>query len=171
MAKTKDIFEATAKNRRASIARHLEEGANVDAVNEQGLTALHLAARHGRHSIAGDILGAGADVHRQDNNGRTALHVAAIEGKDDIIVQLLATGAKVDDVDNAGNTALHMAAGAYGPSRSSTAQLLISAGADLHRVNGVNYTAFGIAEDMGSPDMANLFKRFGGRRESIHVQV
>jgi ankyrin repeat protein len=41
----------------------LEHGADVNAPEDNGWTALHSAAMHGRHEIVGILLAAGADVH------------------------------------------------------------------------------------------------------------
>ncbi|EJF64115.1 apses-domain-containing protein [Dichomitus squalens LYAD-421 SS1] len=52
---------------------------DVDLVlDEQGHTALHIAASTGRHSIVEALLAAGADVHRGNFNGETALMRACL---------------------------------------------------------------------------------------------
>lgn len=54
----------------------LNAGANVDAQNENGYTALMLAALLGRDEIMPPLLRAGADVYIQNKHDRTAFHCA-----------------------------------------------------------------------------------------------
>ena len=51
----------------------LQAGATVDAVGNNGWTALHLAAYHGYIQVVEALLNAGADKAVKDKNGRTAL--------------------------------------------------------------------------------------------------
>ena len=51
-------------------------GANVNAVNQSGQTALHVAASLGRNSIIQFLADSGADLNAKDRQGRTALNMA-----------------------------------------------------------------------------------------------
>jgi ankyrin repeat protein len=55
-------------------------GASVDAVDEDGYTALHVAAAAGRADVVRWLLDSGADPSIQAFDGRTALHAAAAVG-------------------------------------------------------------------------------------------
>ena len=82
----------------AQVQKILEKGkTNIDAVNEQGQSALHRAVIMGRKEIAALLLEAGADTTLQDHQGQTALGCA---NKDDdnkylsaiaTVLQLLST--------------------------------------------------------------------------------
>jgi len=58
----------------------LAAGADVDAKDEAGWTALHDAATRGYDDVVELLLVAGADVEAKSNTGWTALHYAAQEG-------------------------------------------------------------------------------------------
>ncbi len=57
-------------------------GEPVDAVNEEGLTALHLAAMYGNDDCVRLLLAAGASRQTGDNDGRTPFDWAAHRGHD-----------------------------------------------------------------------------------------
>ena len=87
-------------------------GANVDAVNSDGRTALMYAAWHGHTDTVNALAGTHrANVDAVDIPGRTALMTAAAYGHTDIVSALAGThGANVDTVDRHGWTALMRAA-------------------------------------------------------------
>ncbi len=57
----------------------LEKGANVNARDDDGLTALHLASGDGCLRIARLLLEKGANANARDNEGNTALYYASSE--------------------------------------------------------------------------------------------
>jgi len=105
-----------------------EEGAEVDARDEDGSTLLHLAVAAGRVDTVNVLIDAGADLALTDAGGRTALHIAAALGDALVLDRLLEAGAPVDIVDHAGRTALHSAV--LGGSLACT-KALVDAGADV----------------------------------------
>ena len=56
----------------------VRSGAAVDAVDDDGDTPLHEAARHGRQDVVQALLAAGAAVDAASSNSNTALHFAAL---------------------------------------------------------------------------------------------
>ena len=54
----------------------LQAGATVDAVDNDGWTALHLAANEGKIQVVEALLNAGADKAVKKKNGKTALDEA-----------------------------------------------------------------------------------------------
>lgn len=66
------LHEACECGGRIEVARLLiNHGASIEAVNEQGQTALHLACRHGHLRTIYLMVESGANVSVKDNVGRT----------------------------------------------------------------------------------------------------
>lgn len=76
----------------------------VDTPDENGRTALHLAARFGYPETALLLLEAGAQATLADGAGMTPLHFAAESGVDATVSLLIERGASVAARDNAGRT-------------------------------------------------------------------
>lgn len=74
--------------------------ANVNAINEFGVTPLHLATEMGYFSIVQLLLSHNADQNQVDTHRRTALHYAAEMNKENIVRELLEKGAEVNIKDN-----------------------------------------------------------------------
>ena len=88
----------------------LEYGAEIDARNSEGATALMYPSGDSRVSENLELLlEKGADVNAQDNRGTTALMQAARLGYDKMVELLLNQGADVALRDGEGKTALGLA--------------------------------------------------------------
>lgn len=83
--------------RAAVVQLLLRHGADLQARDRHGKTALHLATRH-RSIVLEGLLKAGADVDVKDNDGRVALHEAIRTKHGDGLTLLLSYGADVNDV-------------------------------------------------------------------------
>ena len=107
-------FETAADVRRRYgkvMATLLEYGADVNAYDETGLTALHyMGIGAGSIEEVLWLLEQGVDVNVVDNQGRTPLHWAASYGRIEIVETLLANGADVNARDIYGRTPLLNAA-------------------------------------------------------------
>ena len=89
----------------------LEKGSDVNGRNDEGCTALHLAAAHGDGPLLALLLAKGADHSAVDGKKRTALHVAAEAGHDHVLRNLVRAGCLIDAKDSDGLcTPLHLAA-------------------------------------------------------------
>ena len=129
-------------------------GAAVNAPNDLGYTALHLAIQEGHTDIARLLIEKGADLNVKHSNGWTALHFAVQKGHKEIVVLLLSSGAyKADKNDiNArnciGETALHVAA-RLGREEigDEIINLLIARGADVNAKDDIGYTAVKLAAE------------------------
>jgi hypothetical protein len=86
----------------------LENGANANAEDATGQTALGMAAVRGDTAIATALLEKSADVDaRADRRGRTALMLAAQSKTDAMVKLLLERGARLDARDDVGHSALY----------------------------------------------------------------
>ena len=115
----------------------LERGADVNAPDREGRTALLLAAREAQRNQEGQqaqeetvraLLDRKADVNARTKSGYTALILAAMEGRAEIVRLLLAKGADVSarTTDQNKMTALGAATGGK---HTEVVGLLIAAGA------------------------------------------
>ncbi len=101
-------------------------GADMNAKDNVGGTALMWAASRGYKDIAELLIKSGADVNAKNNNGRTALESEIINKKKDVAEMLIKAGANVNATDNEGLTLLTHAI-LYG--KNDIADLLRAAGA------------------------------------------
>uniref|UniRef100_A0A667YT52 CARD- and ANK-containing Inflammasome Adaptor Protein n=1 Tax=Myripristis murdjan TaxID=586833 RepID=A0A667YT52_9TELE len=83
----------------------------VNAVDQDGLTPLHIASQQGHAETVIQLLQGGADPGAQDRLGRTALHWAAsAQGQNPAVDLLLSARANPNTTDREKKTALHLAA-------------------------------------------------------------
>ena len=87
----------------------IDAGANVDAKDEYGWTALMEAAARGHTATVQALLEGGADVNAKEKEGSTALMWAAFWGHTDTVQALLDAGADINATNNEGETALAIA--------------------------------------------------------------
>lgn len=88
----------------------LHKGSQINAVTQDGFTALHLASQSGHKEVVAQLLERKADLHAQDRQARTALHWSAAQGDVGIIKLLLFAGANANAVEKDRKTPLHLAA-------------------------------------------------------------
>ncbi len=86
------------------------QGIDVNIVNKDIETALHLAAMNGNAAIIELLLNRGIEINRSNNMHRTALHIAALYDNLEAVQLLVDRGVEVDATDQDGETALHIAA-------------------------------------------------------------
>ena len=132
----------------------LEVGSDINAQNEDGETALQIAAWKGDLANLRLLLDAGANVQVQCKAGRTALHSAAGWRRTTIMKRLLAAGVEVNAKDKFGRTALHeiMSTERVWPYDSfdremvECVSILLRAKADVHVKDFVGQTALDMAK-------------------------
>ena len=89
----------------------LQQGADPNAAQADGLTALHWAALNDKLGIAKIVLYAGATVSPVTRvGGYTPLHLASRSGHAEVVRALLEAGAEANAYTTTGVTALHFAA-------------------------------------------------------------
>ncbi|PWN07693.1 ankyrin repeat domain-containing protein [Rhodohalobacter mucosus] len=87
----------------------LAEGADVDAVDEEGNTPLMLAAKIGNPRMVKIILAHHPEINKVNNSGYTALMIASGQGQIYIVEKLLENGASVEITNQSGLTATDLA--------------------------------------------------------------
>jgi len=151
------LIEAGKKGETRDIEGLLAAGAEVDAKDEKGVTALMHASAEGHTQSVEALLDAGAEVDAQADDGLTALMVVA-RGKTEIARALLDAGADVNAKAQQGVTPL-MVAVATG--NTEIVRALLDAGADVDAKADSGVTALMLTERNGYIEIAELLKSAG----------
>jgi len=136
------LIIASSQNLTKEMESLISQGANVNAVNNEGLTALMIATSGGNVEAINALCDKGADVNVVRNNGFTAFMGAAMYGHVEAIKALHQLGAKIDKVDNKGYTALILAAN---NGHVEAIETLLELGAEIDKANNYRRTALNIA--------------------------
>ena len=129
----------------ALIKRLFKNGADVNAEQVDGMTALHWAVYHDDAALGGRLLKKGASASAKNRYGITPLHLACLNGNAVFIEALLRHGADPNASINGGETALMTAART---GRPEAVEVLLRAGAevDARERNGQTAVMWAAAE-------------------------
>lgn len=122
-----DLIGAAKRGDVAAVQALLAKGANVNAKDNYGDTALMEASAKGHREVVQVLLDKGADVNAKTYRGHTALMPASNEGHREVVQALLDKGADVNAKDNDGWTALIYASS---KGHHEVAQVLLENGAN-----------------------------------------
>lgn len=92
----KELLEAAYEGSKYAVSLALDKGADIDAKDNTGYTALHYAAEQNYNVIVKELLERGADINVKNNDGWTPLYLAAHTGSTEVVDDLLRKGAFVD---------------------------------------------------------------------------
>ena len=120
----------------------ITEGADVNAKNKDGQTALDIAMKEYNEEIVKLLIGKGTNV---------SLNAAAFIGDINRVKAFVEGNGSVDEADASGQTPLHYAAAG---NHMDIAEFLISEGAKIDAVAGKWKTPLGVAARTGSIDVA-----------------
>lgn len=87
-----DIVTASYDGNFDLVRRLISEGADPNAINEYGETAVMVAAEHGYDAIIEYLLDMGTNINAVDKDGDTALDIARYYEHSDTIALLLSRG-------------------------------------------------------------------------------
>ena len=106
------VADAAMRGDAAAVESLLRSGADVNAAQGDGMTALHWSAERGNTQLIAMLIAAGAYLDAVTRLGDfTAMHIAARGGKGDVVRALTLAGADVTARTSTGGvTALHYAA-------------------------------------------------------------
>jgi ankyrin repeat protein len=108
--KINNILIYACKEESLEIIEYLvENGADVNEKDNDGMTCLMWASIYGYLTIAEYLVENNADVNEKDNNGITSLMIASLNGHLNIVEYLVENGANVNEKNNLGNTSLDYA--------------------------------------------------------------
>ena len=132
-------FPNAAESRDTQLVKRLfKNGADVNAEQVDGMTALHWAAYHDNAALGGRLLKKGANASVKNRYGITPLHLACLNGNAQLIGTLIEHGADPDDSINGGETALMTAART---GKLEAVKVLLRAGAKVDAEERNNQTA------------------------------
>jgi ankyrin repeat protein len=108
----------------------LQQGADVNGAQGDGMTALHWAVEHGDQQLTRLLLEGGANPAAETRIGRhTPLHVAASGGYPIVVRMLVGARADVRALTTTGAAPLHFAAAS---GSGETVRILVDSGADVN---------------------------------------
>jgi ankyrin repeat protein len=151
------LADAAQRGDQAAVRALLQQKANVNAAQGDGMTALHWAASNGDVEMARILITAKPDLEAVTRlSAMTPLYLAATKGNAQVVDILLQAGANANTASDTGATAL-MAAAASGSARAVEA--LIAKGADVN------------AKDKPHGQTPLMFAAAENRAEVIHVLI
>jgi len=136
-----------------NVKKNIDKGANVNAINLWGNTALMEASSNGHTEIVKLLIEQGADVNAQPKlNGITALMLASSNGHTEIAKLLIKAGADVNAQSKHGTALIK----AWQEGYTEIAKLLIEEGADVNAQDSSGCTALMWASREGYADIVKL---------------
>lgn len=157
-----DLIKAVNEGKVEALQILIRFGADVNAKDDDGVTALLKAVEAGFIDIVLTLLDSGVDVDGTGRYGETPLMVAAAEGQNNIVEMLIQTGAEVnrkavgdEKGEGAGWTALMLTAM---ENREEVMRQLLSVGADPEVTNDAGETALDIAKSEGNKEAIRLLE-------------
>jgi ankyrin repeat protein len=126
------LIESAQKGDIAGVNALLNKGADVNAKDKDGWTALMEASNNGHTEIVKALIDKGANINAKDKNGRTALMWASLFGNTEIVKMLLNKGADVNAKDKDGSSALTEA---LVKGHTEVVKALLKKGANVHVIH------------------------------------
>ncbi len=156
-AASAELADAAADGDFQRVIRLLNLATNVNLRDEEGDTALMMAAQNGHPDVVAALLAGGADPNSKNNSGATALMWGV--GSPRVVELLLDHGAIPDAKPDSGHTALIIAANSDGT--SDVAKLLVSRGAKVNATALSGFTPLHSATFSGDPGLIELLLEKG----------
>ena len=151
----RSVSDATKARDVAAVRELLKQGADVNAAEGDGMTALHWAASLGEPVLTQMLLSAGANVRATTRlGGITPLHLASQAGHAQVVAAFLAAGVDPNLATATGATPLMLAARS---GSVETATRLVEVGADVNRAESAfGQTALMVAAGLDRADVVRL---------------
>jgi uncharacterized protein len=163
---TTPIVEAVKSGDVSAVRALVESGADVNAVEGDGATALHWAAYEDDEALVETLLAAGAKADAANDLGVTPLHLASANGSPAIVLRLLARNADPNAASEAGVTPLMEAARA---GSLDVVRALLARGVEVNaRESARGQTALMWAAARRHPDVVHLLLEHGA---DVHART
>ncbi len=143
----------------------IEEGADINILDNEGYTALNYAYIDHSFKPAEILIDNGADLNLKDKYGRNILFqaLAGINNSEYIDKMLIKKGADINAVNSAGTPLLHYALELVLNDRSNAAKInmLLAAGANVNVFNSEGITVLNAAVILGFCDIVPILINYG----------
>lgn len=156
-----DLIQAVKAGNAIAVESLIKQGADVNAPEANGTTALHWAVYQRDRAVVKLLLAAGAKVSVVNQFASTPMQEAALSGDAEIIKLLLAAGADVESANAEGQTALMLVART---GKVDAAKALLIAGAKVNaseNFGGQSALMWAAAES--HPAMIRLLLEYGAK--------
>ena len=161
----REMFGAVLKGNIAAVKQYLDNGVNVNAKSEPGLTSLHCAVNEdfkGSHrELVKLLIEKGADVNARDDILDTPLHGASNKETAETLIK---AGADVDVKNESGETPLHVVERQFDEKKASEiCELLIANGARVNEKKLNGQTPLDEANGNKRNKTTDLLRKHGGK--------
>ena len=165
------LHAAALANARQTAEVLLQNGADINAKDDEGGTSLHFAALANARETAEVLLQNGADINAKDDEGATSLHFAALANARQTAEVLLQNGADINAKAEGGVTPLDYAALA---NAWQTAEVLLQNGAEVNAKNDNGVTSLHAAASTNARETAEVLLQNGAdinAKATLHTSI
>jgi ankyrin repeat protein len=166
-AKTFPLIRAATLGDLPEVKRLAAKGAEVNAKDYYGDTALIQASYNGHVEVVQALLSKGAEVNGKTNDGDTALMWASSSSHVEVVQALLSKGAEVNGKNNDGDTALMWASPS---SHVEVVQALLSKGAEVNGKSDDGDTALMRASSSGHVEVVQALLSKGAEVNAKNIE-
>ena len=142
----------------------LDIGVNVHSKNNEGKTALHIAAQKGNTQIIEALINQQSQIDPIDKQGGTPFHLAIYHGHLSVANQLKTLGADIKLKTSKGSNALHLAAG---QGHVDIVEWLLKKSLNINEPNNTSKTPLHVAAAMGRLSVVKQLLHLGA---AVHLQ-
>jgi uncharacterized protein len=155
------LIQAAKAGSLADLNAALADGADINARDTDGVTALWMASQQGYADVVKFLLSTGAEVNvSRTDDGISALYMAALNGHADIVRLLLENGADIDIKKTTNGITALWAASRNG--HADVVKLLLEKGADVNIKDSIyGVSALYITSQNGHADVVKLLLEKG----------
>ncbi len=141
------------------VKAYLSEMGDINAVNREGNTLLHIVSLYGHTEVVKVLINEGANINAVTvEKGFNALHIASQSGHTEVVKVLIDEGADINAVDQEGWNALHMA---LTQGHTEVVKVLIKEGVDINAIDPNEETALIIASQDNHTEIVKLLLEKG----------